>query len=85
MRNTLHMRILAAVVLLGAEHVFAGCKSAPDLSEAQALKLVQAKYDQTPVGATVLVDDLGMRQGISAQALGADQRCIPINTGPTSS
>lgn len=67
MRNTLHMRVLGSVVLMGAATFFAGCKSAPDLSEAQALQLVQAKYDQTPVGATVLVDDLGMRQGISGK------------------
>jgi len=42
----------------------AGCKSAPDLTAADAQALIQAKYDQTPaVGANILVDDLGMRMG----------------------
>jgi hypothetical protein len=42
----------------------AGCKSAPELTTADAQVLIQAKYDQTPaVGANILVDDLGMRMG----------------------
>lgn len=64
-RSTLHMKALAAVVLLGGLFL-SGCKSAPELTQAQALTLIQAKYDQTaPVGVNILVDDLGMRQGIA--------------------
>jgi len=64
----LRMRTLVAVALLGAGLVVAGCKSVPDLTSAQALALVQAKYDQTPAtGVDILVDDLGMRQGITGK------------------
>jgi hypothetical protein len=38
------------------------------LTAAQAQALIQAKYDATPaVGANITVDDLGMRQGITAK------------------
>ena len=68
MRKMLRMRTLVAVALLGAGLVVAGCKSVPDLTSAQALALVQAKYDQTPAtGVDILVDDLGMRQGITGK------------------
>ncbi len=68
MRKMLRMKALASVVLLGVGLVVAGCKSVPDLTAAQALELVQAKYDQTPpVGVNILVDDLGMRQGITGK------------------
>lgn len=64
MRNMLTWKALGGVALLGAGMVVAGCKSAPDLTQAQAQSLIQAKYDQTaPVGATIVVNDLGMRQG----------------------
>ena len=49
---------------MGAGMLVAGCKSAPELTAAQAHALIQAKYDQTPaVGANIAVDDLGMRMG----------------------
>lgn len=45
----------------------AGCKSAPPLSKAQALALIQAKYDATPAAPiNIAVDDLGMREGVTA-------------------
>jgi hypothetical protein len=67
-RKVLHMKTLAAVVLLGAGLVVAGCKSVPELTATHALALVQAKYDQQPaVGADIQVDDTGMRQGIGAK------------------
>jgi hypothetical protein len=67
-RNVLHVKALGALVLLASGLVMAGCKSAPELTAAQAQTLIQAKYDQTaPVGVTILVDDLGMRQGIAAK------------------
>ena len=38
----------------------AGCKSAPDLTQSQALELIQANYDHAPAaGANILVNDLG--------------------------
>jgi hypothetical protein len=59
---------LGAVALLSAGVFLAGCKSAPDLTQADALKLIQAKYDQVdPAGTTITVDDLGMRQGVTAK------------------
>jgi hypothetical protein len=59
-------RILAVVVLLGAGLLFSGCKSAPDLTAAQAQALIQASYDQSaPVGAAITVFDRGMQQGVT--------------------
>jgi hypothetical protein len=67
-RKMLRMKALMSVVLLGVGLVVAGCKSVPDLTATQALALVQAKYDQTPpAGVNILVDDLGMRQGITGK------------------
>lgn len=66
MRNTLHMKALAALMLGGL--FLAGCKSAPELTQTQALALIQAKYDQdAPVGVNILVNDPGMMQGISGK------------------
>ncbi|MDE3186911.1 MAG: hypothetical protein KGM96_05215 [Acidobacteriota bacterium] len=60
------MKILGAVVLLSAGMFVAGCKSAPELTEAQALSLIQAKYDQDPAtGASIMVNKLGMSMGIT--------------------
>jgi hypothetical protein len=43
-----------------------GCKSAPELTSAEAQALIQAKYDQNPAeGANIYVDDLGMRMGVT--------------------
>jgi hypothetical protein len=65
-RNTLNLRILGAVALLGTGMFVAGCKSAPDLTETQALSLIQAKYDQAPpMGASIVVDKQGMGLGIT--------------------
>jgi hypothetical protein len=56
----------AAGLMLGLG--LSGCKSAPELTAAQAQALIQAKYDQTPpVGANITVDDLGMRMGVTAK------------------
>jgi len=64
----LNWKTLAAMVLVGSGFVVAGCKSAPELTKDQALKMVQDKYDQTaPVGVNILVDDSGMRQGATAK------------------
>lgn len=68
MRKTLQRRSLAGIAVLCAGITLAGCKSAPELTDTQALSLVQAKYDQTPPAAvTLVVDDLGMREGAEAK------------------
>jgi hypothetical protein len=59
-----NLKVLGVLALMGAGMLVAGCKSAPELTAAQAHALIQAKYDQTPaVGANIAVDDLGMRMG----------------------
>lgn len=56
---------MGAIVLLGAGVLLAGCKSAPPLTKADALAMIQAKYDQAPAaGVSITVGDLGMRQGV---------------------
>jgi hypothetical protein len=54
--------------VLGTGLLVNGCKSAPELTAANAQALIQANYDQSPaVGANIRVDDLGMRQGATAK------------------
>ncbi|MGB6191737.1 MAG: hypothetical protein WBF42_04665, partial [Terracidiphilus sp.] len=61
------MKNWAAVVVLGGGLTLAGCKAAPELTTAEGQQLIQAKYDQAaPAGATIVIDDLGMRQGATA-------------------
>ena len=68
MRNRTKLQILGILVLLSGGALLTGCKSAPDLSAADAQKLIQAKYDATPAaGANISVNDLGMRQGFTAK------------------
>lgn len=64
----LNWKTLGVLVGMTSAMIAVGCKSAPDLTPTQALALVQAKYDQTaPAGVNILVDDAGMRQGITAK------------------
>jgi len=45
-----------------------GCKSAPPLTKADAQAMIQAKYDQTPPQPfTIVLSDLGMREGVTAK------------------
>ena len=72
MKKALNFTVLAvsafAAVGLMLGLGVSGCKSAPELTAAQAQALIQAKYDQTPpVGANITVDDLGMRMGVTAK------------------
>jgi hypothetical protein len=61
-------RTLAVVALLSAGLLFTGCKSAPDLTAAQAQALIQASYDQSPpAGVAITIFDLGMQQGVTAK------------------
>ena len=68
MKNRVTVQSLAALVLLGAGWVLAGCKSAPDLTSDQAKTMIQANYDKS-AGAPfdISVDDRGMQQGVSAK------------------
>jgi len=67
-KNTLQMKALGLAALLGAGMILAGCKSAPELTKDQALKLVQDKFDATaPAGVTVVVNDDGMVQGATGK------------------
>lgn len=60
--------VFLILALLGAGLLIAGCKSAPDLTQAQALTMIQARYDQTPAApVNVTVNDTGMRQGVTAK------------------
>ena len=68
MRNVVGIRLFGTVALLGAGMVIAGCKTAPELSAANATTLIQAKYDaDEATGAGIVVNDLGMRQGATAK------------------
>lgn len=61
-------KILGIVAALGAGLLLAGCKSAPELTAAQAQALIQASYDQSPAaGVSIVVHDLGMQQGVTAK------------------
>jgi len=67
-RIMLNWRSLGVLALVGCGIAAVGCKSAPDLTPAQALALVQAKYDQTPpVATTILVNEVGVRQLVIAK------------------
>jgi hypothetical protein len=66
-KNAVKMQVLGALILFGAGCWLAGCKPAPDLTQPQALAMIQAKYDQAPgVPFDISVDDRGMQQGVRA-------------------
>jgi hypothetical protein len=67
-RKAAKLLVLGTLSLLGAGLALSGCKSGPDLPRADALAMIQAKYDQTPaVGANITVNELGLRQGVTAK------------------
>lgn len=68
MKNVLNLKVLGLAALLGAGLLFSGCKSAPELTKANALALIQAKYDQGPAAnINITLSDLGLREGITAK------------------
>jgi hypothetical protein len=63
-----NFQCVGALALFCAGLFAGGCKSAPVLTQANALSLIQAKYDQSPpVTTDIVVKDLGMRQGGTAK------------------
>ena len=67
MKNAGKMIVLGMLGFLSAGLLLTGCKSAPELTQAQAQALIQAKYDQTaPVGAQIMVDFPGLARGGAA-------------------
>ena len=67
MKNTVKMFVLGALGLLSAGLILSGCKSGPELTQANAQALIQAKYDQSPaVGINVAVDEKGLKEGVDA-------------------
>lgn len=68
MKNAVKLLVLGTVSFVGAGLLLGGCKSAPELTKAQAQALIQAKYDQSPaVGANLSVDQQGLARGVSAK------------------
>jgi hypothetical protein len=62
------MLVLGMLGFLGSGLLLSGCKSAPDLSKADAQAMIQAKYDQTPaVGTEITVDINGLARGVTAK------------------
>ena len=60
MKRALKFEVLGALLLMGAGWWIAGCKSAPDLSKADAQKLVQSYLDQQPPTSFILnVNEIG--------------------------
>jgi hypothetical protein len=67
-KNAGKLQTLGALAFLSVGLLAAGCKSAPDLTQANALAMIQAKYDQTPpVSANIRVNDSGMQAGVTAK------------------
>jgi hypothetical protein len=59
---------LGMMGIVGAGLLLTGCKSAPELTQAEAQAMIQAKYDQAaPVSATILVDEQGLARGVTAK------------------
>jgi len=67
-KNAGKLFALGVLGIVGAGLLLAGCKSAPELTQAEAQALIQAKYDQAaPTGAVILVDEAGLARGVTAK------------------
>jgi hypothetical protein len=67
-KNAVKMNVLLALAIMGLGMSVVGCKSAPPLTQDQALAMIQAKYDATPaVGANIVVNNDGMVAGATAK------------------
>lgn len=67
MKRLLTLGVLG-MMAWGSAAVLSGCKSAPVLTRENALSMIQAQYDhQAPVSAAILVNDDGMKTGVTAK------------------
>jgi hypothetical protein len=67
-KNARHLKVFAALAFLAVAVMLSGCKSEPELTKAAALAMIQAQYDATPPeGASIVLDDLGIRMGVTAK------------------
>jgi hypothetical protein len=67
-KNAAKMLVLGTLSFLGAGLLLSGCKQAPELTQANAQALIQAKYDQMPAtGAIIAVDEQGLARGVTAK------------------
>src|SRR5579871_5875840 len=65
-KRAFEYRVLGALLVVGL--MMTGCKSAPELSQADAQKMIQAYYDQQPPEPIhVYVDYTGLKQGVDAK------------------
>lgn len=67
-KNAGKLFALGMMGIVGAGLLLTGCKSAPELTQAEAQAMIQAKYDQaSPTGAVILVDEQGLARGVTAK------------------
>jgi hypothetical protein len=67
-KNAAKLIAFGMLSFVGVGLLLSGCKSAPELTKADAQALIQAKYDQTPaVGANISVDQAGLARGVTAK------------------
>jgi hypothetical protein len=67
-KNVVKMNVLLALAIMSLGMLVVGCKSAPPLTQDQALAMIQAKYDATPAaGANIVVNNDGMVAGATAK------------------
>ncbi len=68
MKRAMTLKFLGALLVMGTGLWATGCKSTPDLSQADAEKLIQAEYDSRPAaGAGIYVNEIGLKQGLNAK------------------
>jgi hypothetical protein len=64
--NGLNLRVFAALALAGIGLALTGCK--PDLTQANAQAMVQARYDQMPPqSVSITVDEMGLKKGAESK------------------
>jgi len=70
-KNARRMLVLGTLGFLGAGLMLVGCKSAPELTKADAQAMIQAKFDQAPATSiNIMVDLNGLGRGGTAKYWG---------------
>jgi hypothetical protein len=65
-KNGLILRVFGALTIAGIGLALTGCK--PDLTQANAQAMVQARYDQMPPqSVSITVDEMGLRKGAESK------------------